>query len=599
MYYHAKDYEGHFRFTEQNNCSLPGNKNNCTGHLVDIPCKWYAYTDSQIFWNEIALDKTVPGKPNGYSSSDFYQILAASHATRSPAMFVWWYPTEIIAKYDLQPVALPKTTRECLQNRPITGDHDRCDAELSVLRGKQVGSCGYNAHELEKVLALTLKKNDISVTNEAERSPAYDMLRNIRISDFDMVEVLAEWDSRGIDRYGYDPREAVCSWVAANLFENQNLTEFIPPGFPRKIEDFSYNDNSGLLPGALVFAFLAVAVVLSTATITALYRKQKVLQYAQLHFLALFCVGYFLVAIGATILATAPATATCMAIQWLVVVGYTVGIVPLLVKIYAINHIMQQAKRMRRVQISQQRLLGQVTIAVFIIATFLSIWTALDPSKKTEEPILTSPEGTVEIQVSCSSDSPGWEAVAFAWEGIYMVCAAVLAFASRNIRQEFNESHKIGNMAYSHSLFLVLRLIVRYVLPYAGMHYRKVAATTSILLSADSITSLSLYFLPKFLAIRRKLKRGKAENSLQRSNLFQHRAYNGSSLTMTAIGASHATSGFSAGRGVDSLGDALGSARSSASRSQQEKGQVSFSLADLDVGSSKLDLVCNDKSENV
>lgn len=40
-------YEGHFRLTEKNNCTAT---ENCTGHIVDYPCTWSAYTQSQLYW---------------------------------------------------------------------------------------------------------------------------------------------------------------------------------------------------------------------------------------------------------------------------------------------------------------------------------------------------------------------------------------------------------------------------------------------------------------------------------------------------------------------------------------------------------------------
>ena len=47
-YYVEDAYTGHFISTEKNNCTA---NPNCTGHLIDYPCTWSAYTEAQIYWN--------------------------------------------------------------------------------------------------------------------------------------------------------------------------------------------------------------------------------------------------------------------------------------------------------------------------------------------------------------------------------------------------------------------------------------------------------------------------------------------------------------------------------------------------------------------
>ena len=47
-YFMQDEYTGHFIHTERNNCTV---NPNCTGHLIDYPCTWSAYTAAQLYWN--------------------------------------------------------------------------------------------------------------------------------------------------------------------------------------------------------------------------------------------------------------------------------------------------------------------------------------------------------------------------------------------------------------------------------------------------------------------------------------------------------------------------------------------------------------------
>ena len=46
MHFLQSIYRGHFRATE---------KNNCTGHIVDVPCGWTTYVSQQAYHLDIAV----------------------------------------------------------------------------------------------------------------------------------------------------------------------------------------------------------------------------------------------------------------------------------------------------------------------------------------------------------------------------------------------------------------------------------------------------------------------------------------------------------------------------------------------------------------
>ena len=96
------------------------------------------------------------------------------------------------------------------------------------------------AHSLQKIVASGLRKHT-EATSYPLRSPGYQTIKNLKISDLEMNKILKRWISRGVDTYGYDTREAVCSWVVENIDDIMNI---IPPTYPRTMID-GRNNNGG------------------------------------------------------------------------------------------------------------------------------------------------------------------------------------------------------------------------------------------------------------------------------------------------------------------------------------------------------------------
>ena len=98
-------------------------------------------------------------------------------------------------------------------------------------------------------------------------------------------------------------------------------------------------------------------------------------------------------------------------------------LVPLLVKIAAINRLAQAALQMRRVRLDRRNLLGMALGLCTIVVAFLSAWTAIDNPMKKNEYELTGDkneygEYTVLVSHYCASDSSHWGYAALAGHGV-------------------------------------------------------------------------------------------------------------------------------------------------------------------------------------
>ena len=191
---------------------------------------------------------------------------------------------------------------------------------------------------------------------------------------------------------------------------------------------------------------------------------------------------------------------------------FQISPVPLLVKISAINKILQSAEKMKRIHISRKRMMQKVYAIVFLATIFLTVWTIVDPPAREEFLRLESERSQVVFtSVACSSEMHHfWYLVALGWQILLLIIASVLAFQSRNVVQDFNESRSLGTMVYSHFLFVVCRTVLFFlgrqsdtgsdsILDMAIVKPHVVATLECILLSFDTIFGLLIYILPKLV----------------------------------------------------------------------------------------------------
>eukprot|EP00934_Nitzschia_sp_Nitz4_P007435 Nitzschia sp. Nitz4//scaffold138_size62050//40663//43710//NITZ4_006392-RA/size62050-processed-gene-0.8-mRNA-1//1//CDS//3329535779//7425//frame0 len=560
MYFLDGIFTGYFRATAENNCTAFPDE--CTGHIVAPPCTWSTNVDAQTVHNDIALESNGPLQGNhGYSYGQMIQIWRAANATDSDLIMWWWTPDATIeefrgTEYEFQPVLLPEPTAECRKNPNATDSdlimwwwtpdatieefrgteyefqpvllpeptaecrenriepEDRCSVYDLMRQGQPLGGCDNEANDLKMVIASSLRDMSYNAS-EVERSPGYEALRNLKVSHLDMNVMLGQWAANG--RTGFAAREAVCSWVTEHLDE---LESFIPHGFPRTIVEYT-KYNEPLLYVAISCAVLAFVYVLVAWGMVYTYRRRKVFVFAQIPFVNMVLGGLLLVTITAFLFALEPSATVCTSRVWFLSLGYTLELVPLLVKVAAINRLMAATKRMRRVQISMQSLYATVAVVNFFVLIFLMIWTVVDKPYGAEGRYLTD-DNEISTSVTCQQDSPAWEMIVLLWNGILIVCASMLAFQSRNVKQEFNESQSLGSrnvkqefnesqslgvMIYSHFVLLVLFVVI-WLVGQGGedemptFDQAKARAACSILMSFDVVSAVTIYIVPKVLQAR-------------------------------------------------------------------------------------------------
>lgn len=503
-YFHAPEYIGHFRATKENDCtasassplfdnSTAGEEWACTGHIINAGCFWATFVEAQTFWNNIALKSSGRDSVSGgYTSADMADVWYAANATKSDVI-IWWYePSTLVeafrdSEFAFNRITLPPATVECRDIR-VKGD-DLCDEDIAIRRGPKEGSCGESAHVTKKVIASSLR-DAISIEPEVSKSPAYEFLRNFNMDELALEEILRKYDREGAT--APIARELVCEWVSENL---EYLRSFSPPTFPRAIVARD-NTSDSIRRAATALGGIAAACVLILGFFVFKFRKVKVFIYAQVTFIFVVLLGLLVVSIGSILFVTEPNQPVCTSRFWLVSLGYTCVLIPLIIKVAAINQLMRASKRMRRIRINPTALYAKVLAWLVLVMVFLIVWTVMDPPTATETRVLSNDKNTIYTQIGCLSSSEYWTATFHIWDGLLVLTASILAFQSRNAKAEFNESRTLGMIIYSHFMFLVLRLVVVNIFPEDV--YTE-ALATSFLLSADVIMAVFIYLVPKFV----------------------------------------------------------------------------------------------------
>ena len=332
----------------------------------------------------------------------------------------------------------------------------------------------------------------------AQQNPAYDLFKAFSLTSLEVGDFYDRWLERGTNP-SFDLRYATCEWLVENWDMMQN---FIPRDFPRVPKENNYDFDQGLYLAAVVLASVAGAAVVATSAWTHVSRDRPAVKNAQIGFLWILLVGLSLVSAGAITSCLSPSKVTCTLTPWFINLGYTMELIPLIVKVAAIQKLMQAARHMRRVNLNMRQLYGVVVGVCFVVVVFLVLWTVLDAPYKTMHSELSKDqtkagETIVFMTPYCTSDSKLWRYLAAAWHSVLLISATLLAFQTRKLKTDFGETETLGIMVYSHVVFIALRLLTYLVEDEGsaadGALYR------SLIFSCSILSSVGIYFLPKFL----------------------------------------------------------------------------------------------------
>ena len=418
----------------------------------------------------------------------------------------------------------------------------------------------------------SIHKND---NPKARMNPAYFVYQELTMTSVAYKSIMSNWVRRGVDKYGFDLRYATCEWVADNL--EYIAKSLIPESHPRT---FVVTNNSVLTIVAIAIG--AVSVLTAFCTLVGIvykYKKGILCKAAQFEFLFLLGSGLVLVAIGGLLLGVEPSAGTCTTSVWMINVGYTLQLVPTMIKISAILKIIQQSKKMRVVKVSKKKLLVRSVVLSAVAALYSGLWTFFDMPQSYSSLEVTEKQneyGETVVSVSnyCESESNYWAYVSFAIQAFLLSSASVLAYQMRkapnvssfNINiplhfstpfvlldndipstplasfQSIDDTRPLSLMIYTSFSFLALRLTVYVVSQILSDESSALIAplqkARSIFVSLDAMVDVIIFFKHYFVAPKPKKQSVLRGARLYESNIAQRQSSIGDPEDSVSLGGS-------------------------------------------------------------
>jgi 7 transmembrane sweet-taste receptor of 3 GCPR len=170
-------------------------------------------------------------------------------------------------------------------------------------------------------------------------------------------------------------------------------------------------------------------------------------------------------------------------------------------RILAINNLAASGKPMERARLSTWTLYVGVAGGAVLVAIHLLVWTILDPVGEQFEYEVTrdqTPQGDTIVHRYgyCGSENDIWYYLQFAWRGALLVPACLIASLALRVKEDMNDTKSLSIV-----FFVKFVILIAMVVGFSMWDKNSVSVLMgywSLLLSVDTIVSLSVFILPKF-----------------------------------------------------------------------------------------------------
>ena len=205
------------------------------------------------------------------------------------------------------------------------------------------------------------------------------------------------------------------------------------------------------------------------------------------------------------------ADVACMAVPWLVSMGFTISFAALFSKILRLNMVMKSSRKLKRVKVTERDVIKPFGVIFGMNFALLLAWTLVDPLRFVR---LTSDTNSDETYGACKSDKNGLKAFGIPILIVNfgaLVLACIQAYQARTISDEYSESKYLA-IAIGSWFEVVLISIPLLVIVDNNPTASYFLKTSMIFIVCMSL--LLLMYIPKFFIIRRKsLEKANKEKS--------------------------------------------------------------------------------------
>ena len=488
----------------------------CSGTTNAAPLQRYFQTLAQ---NSTSTDSSVVGCLAAFNAPGNSVAAAYASCTNLPQQDVLFAPNEIIA------TSLALGIYGCMAMGIVDGDPAKLFPDLAVTGSTGstdiVGSSWTNIQScfddtfdpltltfdyrhsqdpqcwpLSQQLVVVVRKqywSAVTVVNSSSCIPGLDTLQllywlyNTPVID---TATAAHNIAQLID--SGDAYDAYSAIINAVLCDDSTLFITLPT---------IWQLNRGLQSLGYAVGSIGMVMVVCFSVFTIRYHRHPLIRSSSPIFLSISFLGLLLL-FASIIALVSPVTATsCSAFQWLLNLGITLTFGPLFAKTWRIYRIFGRRK-LSVVKISNGKLMAIVVVLFVVELLLMALWQGISPL----QPHLTvASQGNPTVYtnyVQCSTQGAGSSmlAVIGVEKGLLFLFGALMAFSTRKVSSQFNESSQIALSIYNAVFMTAICGVIAYVV--SAMGDVLVGLILFVALWVGLLTA-GLLIVPKIMAILR------------------------------------------------------------------------------------------------
>lgn len=233
--------------------------------------------------------------------------------------------------------------------------------------------------------------------------------------------------------------------------------------FARKFPSTELNQLGNLRYVGFVLTAIACSLALVATLWVVRYREKQVVRVMQPNFLCAISMGVFIMALAmiATsiddeIVSQESADIACMAVPWLLSMGFTISMSALFSKLWRIHRLFSATRRGLRVKLTEKDVIAPFAVMFLFNVGVVLFWNLWSPLKFVRVPVLDEPWSSYG---NCQSDDETLGkvliAIAFAVNVGPLAAASFMAYRVRNVSDEFSEAKRVGL-----ALFIWVQLVL-------------------------------------------------------------------------------------------------------------------------------------------
>ena len=208
--------------------------------------------------------------------------------------------------------------------------------------------------------------------------------------------------------------------------------------------------SSGVEGFGVAMAVLGMVALAAIMLCVVIYRTHPVIKAASPGFLLTSLVGVMMLLAGVILLVSPVNAANCSTLSWFLNIGFTLTFSPLFAKTWRIYQIFGR-KKLSVVKINNRKLAVIVSSMIVIDAIVVAAWQGVSPVQPT---ISTTTSGNPAVENDynqCSTSGAGTQffIAVVVIKSVLLIYGAILAFSTRRVSQQFNESQPIAWAIYN------------------------------------------------------------------------------------------------------------------------------------------------------